>query len=166
MTIMNNHRFAVAVLASALLSGCYSIHVASSQDFSNCRLAAEENRVPTSHMLVQNDGWFLFDKLPLICGNANTESWFPWTLFKDEVGIDYVQKAIVRRAKMRGERIVQMNVINQNATLMSFPGTQGLAVPYLICHHETQISVVFVKEPDPEPTPLAIMAEEFYEDQQ
>lgn len=166
MTIMNNHRFAVAALASALLSGCYSIHVASSQEFSNCRIAAEENRVPTAHMLVQNDGWFLFDRLPLVCGNTDTESWFPWTLFKDEVSMDYVQKAIVRRAKMRGERIVQMNAVNHNATLMSLPGTQGLAIPYLICHHNTQISVLFVKETDPEPTPLSVVAEEFNEDRQ
>ena len=108
---------------------------------------------PTSHMLVQNDGWFLFDKIPIICGNADTESFFPWALFSDEVCMEYVQKAIVRRAEARGERVIQMNAINHNATLMSLPSTQGLSVPYLICHHETQISVVFVKEREPEPIP-------------
>lgn len=148
ITGMNNQRFAVAVISAVLLSGCYSIQVARSPAFSRCRIAAEEDCVPTAHMLVQNDGWFLFDRLPIVCGNANTESWFPWTFFKDEVSMEYVQKAIVRRAKMRGERIVQMNAINHNATLMSLPSTQGLSVPYLICHHATQISVVFEKTID------------------
>ena len=134
------------MLASVLLSGCCSIHIASSPDFSNCRLAAEGERIPTAHMLVQNDGWFLFDRLPLVCGNVDTESWFPWTFFKDEVSMECVQRSIVRRAKIRGERIVQMNAINHNVTLMTFPGTQGLSVPYILCHRETQISAVFVKE--------------------
>jgi len=139
-----------------LMSGCYSIQVASSQDFSNCRLAAEEDRIPAGHMLVQNEGWFLFDKLPIVCGNANTESWFPWTFFSDEVSMDYVQKAIVRRAKVRGERIVQMNAINHNQTLITLPGTQGFSVPYIICHHKTQISVVFLKAAEPAELPVIV----------
>ena len=143
---MNIKRFAIGTAAAMLLSGCYSVHVAKSPEFSKCRLAAEESRVPTGHMLVKNGGWFLFDKLPIVCGNGDAESWFPWTFFKDEVSMEYVQRSIVRRAKMRGERIVQMNAINNNVTLLSIPGTEGLQLPYIFCHHETQISVVFVKD--------------------
>lgn len=140
---------AFIALMIATLSGCYTIGVASSPDFSNCTLAAEKGKTPTSHMLVKNEGWFLFDRIPIVCGNTDTESIFPWTFFNDEVSMAYVQKAIVRRAEIRGERIVQMNVINHDATLMSLPSTQGLSVPYLICHHETQISAVYVKDAPP-----------------
>ena len=146
---------AFIALMLAALSGCYSIEVASSPDFSNCTLASEKGLKPTSHMLVVNDGWFLFDRIPIVCGNANIESIFPWTFFKDEVSLEYVQKAIVMRAEARGERIVQMNAINHNATLMSLPSTQGLSVPYLICYHETQISVLFVKAEEPVETTAA-----------
>lgn len=143
---MNMLRLTAATVALAAFSGCYSIHVATSPDFSNCRIAAEDGRIPTAHMLVQNDGWFLFDRIPIICGNSDVESWCPWTLFKDEVSMEYVQKVIVNRAKERGERILQMNAINNNATLMAIPGTEGLSVPYIICHHGTQLSVVFAKD--------------------
>lgn len=147
MTLMKTYRFAIAAIVASMLSGCYSIQTASSSDLSNCRLAAEDG-VPVAHMFVQNKGWFLFDRIPLVCGNANTDSWFPWTFFKDEVCMEYVQKSIVRRAEARGERIIQMNAINNNVTLMQLPGTQGLSVPYIICHHETQISALFVKDKD------------------
>ena len=148
MTNMKIGRMVMFALVATLFTGCYSVHVASSPDFSNCRIASEKDKIPTAHILVENDGWFLFDKIPLICGNANTASWFPWTFFKDEVSMEYVQKVIKRRAEQRGERIIQMNSINNNITLMQFPGTQGASIPYIICHHETQISAVYVKDPE------------------
>lgn len=151
MTDMKTVKMAMSALAATLFAGCYSVHVASSPDFSQCRLAAEKDKTLVGHILVKNEGLFLFDKIPLICGNANTASWFPWTFFSDEVSMEYVQKAIVRRAEQRGERIVQMNAINNNVTLMQFPGTQGASIPYIICHHETQISALYVKdEEEPE----------------
>lgn len=146
MTAMKTCRFATLAIVLLALSGCYSMRTASSPDFSNCRLSAEDGLEPTAHVFVKNDGWFLFDKFPLVCGNANTESWFPWTFFKDEVCTERVQEALVHRAEVRGERIVQMNIINNDATLLQLPGTQGLSVPYLICHHATQISALFAKD--------------------
>jgi len=145
---MKTYRLALAAFAAIVLSGCYSIEVASSTDFSNCQFASETGRIPTAHMLVRNDGWFLFNRIPIVCGNADIGSWLPWTFFNDEVSMDFVQRAIVRRAKDRGERIIQMNAINNSVTLMQLPSTQGLSIPYILCHHRTQMSVVFVRDPE------------------
>lgn len=133
-----------AAVSSAALSGCYSFHVASSQSFSRCALATEGGCVPVELVLAQNDGWFLFDRIPVVCGNPDVDSWFPWRFFSDETDMARVQDPIVARARARGARIVQMAAVNDNATLMPVPGVEGLSIPYILCHHETQISALLV----------------------
>ena len=132
--------------ASALaLSGCYSFHVARSPAFSRCALAADDG-VPMELILAQNDGWFLLDRFPVVCGNPDRDSWMPWRFFSDETDIRRVQEPVLARARAKGARVVQMTAINDNATLMPVPGVEGLSIPYVLCHRETQISAMLVKD--------------------
>ena len=135
----------IAAASVLALSGCYSFHIARSPAFSRCSLAADDG-VPMELILAQNDGWFLLDRFPLVCGNSDRDSWMPWRFFSDDTDIKRVQEPILARARAKNARIVQMTAINDNATLMPVPGVEGLSIPYVLCHRETQISAILVKD--------------------
>lgn len=136
-----------AAAAAAALAGCYSMNVASSPTIAQCRLASESGAI-AEHVLLKNDGWFLFGCVPIVCGNPDPAGWLPWAFFSNRTDMDHVQRPLMGRAKATGTRIVQMSAVNADSTLLSIYGLQGISlpVPYLICHRETQISALLVRE--------------------
>lgn len=119
------------------------MHTASSPVLSKCTLAADQGEI-LEHVFIQNSGWFLFERIPLVCGNINTESWSPWTFFSNETDLEAVEQKLAARARILDARVVQEDVINNGSTLMSVP-TVDIALPYLLCRRETQISALLLK---------------------
>ena len=135
----------LVVFAVCVLGGCYSMHTASSPDFMACTFAAEKGAI-LEHVYVQNNGWFLFERLPLICGNIDDEAMLPWTFFCNETDIAAVESKLLQRARSKDARIVHENVINSGTTLLSIPASNiALSIPYFICRRETQISAVLMQ---------------------
>lgn len=138
---------AAVVLTLCGGAGCYSMHTASSPTLSGCALASEDG-VIVEHVFVENSGWFLFERFPLVCGNVDADAWLPWSFFRNETDLTRIEARLLQRARQQGAAVVQENVINSGRTLMSIPGTNiALSVPYLICRRETQISALLVKRP-------------------
>ena len=75
---------AIAVLAAAL-AGCFSLET------------ARINTNGREHVLASNYGWYLFHCIPLACGNASKDPWFPWVLFRDDVTLDKIQSRFMER---------------------------------------------------------------------
>ena len=81
----------VALVTGALFcSGCFTMATASSESFSKAHRQGV-NGAPREHVVVSNYGWFLFNKIPLVCGNAREGARLPFVCFRDDVASDIVQ---------------------------------------------------------------------------
>jgi hypothetical protein len=138
-------RLLTIIGAVGVFGGCYSLHTASTPELAACSLAGEDGEI-LEHVFIQNSGWFLFERLPLICGNVDETSLCPWTFFSNETDLAAVEGQLAKRVRKLNARVVQENVINAATTLMSIPGSNiAFSVPYLICRRETQISAVLMR---------------------
>lgn len=122
-----------ALLSLVCLSGCFSV------DSRVLRSTGDE------HVLVSNYGWWLFNCVPLLCGNATDEDerLLPWVFFRNDVTLEKAQAGITRYASERGGKITGLVYRNDNKVLMSVPGLGiPVPIPYLLCYREVQLSGV------------------------
>ena len=73
-----------------MLAGCYSMDIATTDALQNSALSSRDGKV-LEHVVVSNYGWYLFDSVPLVCGNPDSSSCWAWTFFDDEVTTEAVQ---------------------------------------------------------------------------
>ena len=120
---------AIAAAAAALATGCFSL---------------ETGKIGSSgeeHALVANYGWYLFHFIPIACGNANWDSWFPWALFRNDVTMDKIQSHFMRHAGERGMTAHDLAYTTSESVMLNIPGVNlPLPVPYLITYREIQLS--------------------------
>ncbi len=136
--------FPICALISAglILGGCYSLQTASSQRFGGYKITGTEGKF-VEHVHVSNYGWYLFNKYPLICGNANHDSWWGSVLFTDHVTPEIVQGRLTERARRIDAQVADLHY-TYNATCM-------LPIPYvnttfgILWYKEMQTSGVIVK---------------------
>lgn len=102
---------------------------------------------PAEHVVIANNGWYLFNAWPLACGNAEEKSpRFMWKFFSNDVNADILQNRLSRYAARRGCDIEELNVFNDEEVFLSIPGTSfPIPLPYIITFRETQLSCVLVK---------------------
>ena len=122
----------------AFAAGCFSM------DAAPMRLRTLHG-VPTEHVVIANNGWYLFNAWPLACGNAHENATFRWRLFRDDVNADILQDRLTRYAARKGRDVTELNVFNDEQVLLSIPGTSfPLPIPYIFTFRETQLSCVLV----------------------
>lgn len=103
---------------------------------------------PAEHVVIANNGWYLFNAWPLACGNARVDSKFPWRLFSNDVDADILQNRLTRYAARKNCDVEELNVFNDEEVFLSIPGTSfPVPLPYIITFRATQISCVLVKSP-------------------
>ena len=101
---------------------------------------------PAEHVVVANNGWYLFNAWPLACGNANEKSNFPWCFFSNDVNINILHNRLTRYAAQRKCDVEELNVFDDEEVFLSIPGTSfPIPLPYVITFRETQLSGVLVK---------------------
>ncbi|MDO5318439.1 MAG: hypothetical protein Q4G65_07440 [bacterium] len=133
----------------ALTAGCFSMESAPIQSGSagalRIRAAGGE---PSEHVVIANNGWYLFNAWPLACGNARENSKFIWRFFSNDVNADILQNRLTRYAARKSCDVEELNVFNDEQVFLSIPGTSfPIPIPYVITFRETQISCVLVKSP-------------------
>lgn len=125
----------------ALAAGCFSM------DAAPMRLRTLAG-APVEHVVIANNGWYLFNAWPLACGNAHEEATFRWRLFRDDVSVDILQDRLTRYAARRGCDVAELNVFNDEQVLLSIPGTSfPLPLPYILTFREAQLSCVLMQRP-------------------
>lgn len=124
------------VAAAALLSlaGCFSVDVASSPI-----LGKEVVR----HVTVENYGWYLLGRVPLVCGNEDFDSWCPFSLFCDEVRSEIVYSKLEALADREGCKIADLYIKNDNDVLFD---AYYAPVPWLIVYRNVCFSANLVKK--------------------
>lgn len=128
--------------AGILLTGCYSMDTATTAHFRNARILGIEAQ-PVGHAVVSNYGWFLFDKVPLVCGNPDPTSRAAWSFFSDEVTPNAVQSDLTRYAARNNCEVVDLNFYRDSTCMLPIPyvnTTFGI-----LWYREIQVSGVFVR---------------------
>lgn len=138
--ILTHIAFAAAL---AILSpGCFSFSASRAPE--NAAASGASNY---EHAVVANHGWYLFDRLPLVCGNADEQARFPWKLVSgDHVREDVLTARLTSYAAANGLEVTGANVFNQKDVLM-YVYSIPVPIPYLLCRHEMQISATLAKFP-------------------
>ena len=121
----------MAACAAALLAGCFTL------DSADVRSTGEE------HVCVGNRGWYLFNALPIACGNAAEDPIMPWMFFRNDVTMDKIQKRFMDYANFYGKKTYDMTYYTQESVLFEIPGTDfPIPLPYLLTYKEIQLSGV------------------------
>ncbi len=123
--------FALAVIATACLTGCFSIHSA--------QVPGEVNE----HLVVHNYGWYLFNCIPVGCGNAAPDAWAPFVIFRNDVRMDLIQEIYTNYAAKKGKTPTNLSYDVKEDVMFSVPILgYTVPIPYLLTYREVQLSGV------------------------
>ena len=98
---------------------------------------------PVGHAVVSNYGWYLFDSVPLVCGNPDSSSCWAWTFFDDEVTTEAVQGDLTRYAARQNCELLDINFYRDSTCMLPIPyvnTTFGI-----LWYREVQVSGVLVR---------------------
>lgn len=138
----------VALLAGA--AGCFSLETASlaKTNGGDFRLHAGGGE-PVSHIVVANNGWFLFNLWPLASGNAAEGGYLPFSFFRNDVREDILQGRLTKHARATNCDVADLAMLSSEQVLLSIPGTSlPLPIPYIFTYRRMQVTGVLVKHSD------------------
>ena len=144
-----------------LLAGCYSMDVASNPAL-NASVAREKpgatqeeaassNRKSrrAEHVVVSNYGWYLFNFIPLACGNAAPDAFFPWAFFSNQVSSTLLHDRMMSYAAATRANVKGLAFFRDEQVFFTIPGTQfPVPIPYILCFREIQFSGVLMPRPE------------------
>lgn len=110
------------------LTGCFSIEVA---------------REPgnKSQIIASNYGWYLFDFIPLFCGDPDEDWIIPCTFFHNRVTMDAIQSRLLDKARKNNMKVENLTWTNNDSMLLTIPLLEiPLPVPYIVTYREMQLS--------------------------
>ena len=130
-----------------LTAGCFSLETAPFPSDADCRFRLHAaSGEPVEHIVVANDGWYLFNAWPLASGNPNVTSWFPFRLFRNCVNEDILQDRLTHYAKTLGYTVSDLVLLSNEQVFLSIPGTElPVPIPYILTYRRKQFSAVLVK---------------------
>ena len=145
--VKSNLQNSLAFLALLGLSGCFSFETATigGGTGDGLRLHASAG-APVEHVVVANNGWFLFNVIPVACGNASPDAVLPWTFFRNSVHERVLHDRITAYAAERRCDLGELNVFNDEQVLLTLPGSSfPIPIPYVVTYRELQVSGVLVR---------------------
>ena len=147
-------------VAAGLCAGCFTMDTATTETLRNSHHTGMEGR-PREHVVVANYGWYLFNVVPLVCGNAREGARFPWVFFRDEVTTDVVHNRLTSYAARNGCHLAELNLYVNDSVLFEVPGTSvPIPMPYVLCYKERLVSALLMDPPLPPPLPASDKSEE------
>ena len=133
----------VVVLTSA---GCYTHCSVAPEHIKGLGVVGADGEF-VEHYHVQNSGWYLFDKIPLICGDTSPNSLLGIAIFSDQVRTDTLTRLFNDRVRATNTKPASVATIVNDWVTFEVPGVSfPLVLPYVVCYREVQISGVLVRE--------------------
>ena len=131
-------KLVVAVALALACSGCFTL------DSSTSALLAPD---ADEHVIVRNYGWFLFGSVPLVCGNADIDSFWGSTFFKDEVTLEIAHGVLSQYVADSGREICDIVVMADREALLSVPlFVVPISLPWVVQYKEVNVSATLVRE--------------------
>jgi hypothetical protein len=144
--------FALACIAMAFLAGCFSMDVATTSSLKKSALSPEDGR-PMEHIVVANYGWFLFNWIPIACGNARPGASFPWRFFSNHVDSALLHDRMMSHAAAKNADVRDLVFTRDEKVIFDLPSTDiPLPIPYILCFREIQFSGVLTQRATPVPS--------------
>ena len=104
----------------------------------------------SEHVVVSNFGWYLFNRWPIVCGNAHVDRSLPWRFFRNDVDENVLQRRLMDHASARGCNVTDLQIFNNSEVLMSIGvGGVSLPLPYVISYRELQYSCSLTRRSRP-----------------
>lgn len=111
------------------LTGCFSVEV------------AKEPGGQCTQITASNYGWYLFDFIPLVCGNPNENGILPCTFFQNRVTMDEIQSSLLAKAHNHGDKVENLVWNNNDSVFLTIPLLDTpIPLPYIITYREMQLS--------------------------
>lgn len=134
-----------ASFALAIFAGCYSMDIATTDSLKGSALSKEDDK-PLEHVVVSNYGWFLFNTVPLVCGNAAPGASFPWRFFSNHVTAELLHDRLMAHAAAIDANARDLVFIRNENVLFNMPIFNfQVPIPYLFTYKEVQFSAVLTK---------------------
>lgn len=126
----------ILALAAALFAsgGCFVLESAKAP--AACGDAVDE------HLIAYNYGWNLFGCIPIVCGNANEDSWCPFAFFRNDVTHERVAERMRRYAERKGVRLEEVTCLDDRDVFFDL---YYAPVPWIIQYKEVNFSAMTVK---------------------
>lgn len=119
----------LSVCGTICLTGCYSIDT------------AKEPGSQTTQIIASNYGWYLFDLIPLACGDTDEDWIVPSSFFHNRVTMDEIQNRLMEKTRNSGKRLENLAWHNDDSVLLTIPFLNvPLPIPYVITYREMQLS--------------------------
>ena len=135
----------IVVLLAVMLGGCYSMDVGTNAVLQKSELVEGVDK-PIEHVLISNYGWYLFNCIPLVCGNATPGESFPWKFFTDQVNPILLHDRLMTYANSKNANVKNIVFSRDERVFFDVPGTEiPCPLPFLVCYQEIQLSGVLVK---------------------
>ena len=135
----------IAAIFAIVLSGCSSMDVGTNSALRNSELVEGAGN-PMEHVLISNYGWYLFNCIPLVCGNATPDASFPWKFFSNHVDPMMLHGQLTRYAESRNADVKDLVFTRNEKVFFDIPGSEfQIPVPFLLCLKEAQFSAVLVE---------------------
>ena len=152
MAIMKRITKTLLLAGSTLLAGCYSMDIATTGSLKKSALSPEDGK-PMEHVVVSNYGWFLFNWIPLACGNATPGASFPWKFFSNQVTSTLLHDRMMAHAAALNADVKDLTFIRDEKVIFDIPGTDfPIPIPYVLCYREIQFSGTLTQRKQPVPT--------------
>lgn len=136
----------ICAAALVLCAGCFSIERAVLSPEIGTAASVGKGTTSKEHVLVSNYGWYLFNRVPLVCGNARKGAFFPWVFFRNDVDETKLQDRFTGYASAIGCDLDDLVMFNSEQVLLDIYSIP-VPIPYVCCYREMQISGVLVKRP-------------------
>ena len=131
-----------------LFAGCFSMDIATTSSLEKSALSPEDGR-PKEHVVVSNYGWYLFNWIPLACGNATPDAMFPWKFFSNQVTSDLLHDRMMAHAAAQNADVKDFVFFRDEKVIFDLPGTNfPIPIPYVLCYREIQFSGVLTQRAD------------------
>lgn len=146
---MNAVAKTAALACMCMLAGCYSMDVATNNSLKKSALTPDDGR-PVEHVVVCNNGWYLFYFIPIVCGNATPGAVFPWKFFTNQVKPELLHDRMMTHAASQNADVKELTFFHNEQVLFSIPDFP-VPIPYLLCYREIQFSGLLAHRPKDEP---------------
>jgi hypothetical protein len=126
----------IAVISLALLlSGCYTVELAKSPV-----LGPDVE----GHVYIRNSGWNILGCIPIVCGNANMDSWCRVAFFRDDTKLEIAKDKLVKLAEEKNCDIRDVTYLDDRAVIQTFG---NVPIPWLVQSTFVEVSATLVKKP-------------------
>ena len=143
---------ALVFAGAALLTGCFSMDIAKTDSLRESALSSDDGK-PMEHVVVSNYGWYLFNCIPLACGNASPDAFFPWKLFSNQVTSNILHDRMLAHAASINADVRDLTFFRDEKVIFDLPGTDfPIPIPYVLCFREIQFSGTLTQRQDKQPS--------------